>query len=82
MGAITYSKNGTATLLPYAMPYTLDEYGAREDYGRFVIAYSRDGWFVLDNDLGIILSWAVSEEDAVKIRARVMSEVLVIEGSK
>lgn len=73
MGAMTTRENGVSVLLPYAMPYTLDENGEREDYGRYTIAYSRDGWFVLDVECSKILFWAVSEEDAVQRRNEVLN---------
>lgn len=69
MGAMMRSENGVSVLLPYAMPVTVDEGGERDDYGRYCIAYSRDGWWLIDADSFTVLRWCVSEEDALKARA-------------
>ena len=64
MSALQEGANGTMYLLPYAMPRSLDNYCEEEDQGRFCVAYSRDGWFVLDTEAFTIIRWCASEEDA------------------
>jgi len=63
-GSIRYSENGTAMLAPYAMPRSINEYGEDESQGRYAVAYSRDGWFVIDAQEMIVLRWCASEDDA------------------
>lgn len=68
MSALHQCENGTYVLHPWGMPRSLDAQGDAQDQGRFVVAYSRDGWFVLDAELMIVLRWCVSEEDACAVQ--------------
>lgn len=62
-------KNGVCVLLPYAMPSSMDGDGECRDQGRFVVAYSRDGWFVLDTGRDVVLAWAPDEARACMYQA-------------
>ena len=66
MSALVESENGTWSLLPYLMPRSLATGGEEQEQGRYAVAYSRDGWFVLDTERDLILRWCASEEDARK----------------
>lgn len=73
-GSLVYSDTGCASLLPYLMPRSVDEHGEEQEQGRYAIAYSRDGWFVLDTEAWTILRWAASEKEAVQDREALFRE--------
>jgi hypothetical protein len=64
MPALSETSNGTTILLPYAMPRSVNESDEPEDQGRYCVAYSRDGWWLIDAEKFEVLRWCVSEEDA------------------
>ena len=74
MPSLIEKENGTFVLLPYMMPHSVDESGQEQDQGRYVVAYSRDGWWVLDSVEWTVKRWCASEEDAVAARAELLSE--------
>jgi hypothetical protein len=64
---------GVWALFPYLMPETLDEHGETQRHGRYAIAYSRDGWFVLDNEADLVLCWQPTEREAIEFRSNLLS---------
>ena len=68
MGTLHQSANGTWVLHPWCLPRSLDEHGDEQNQGRYCIAYSRDGWFLLDTETWAVLRWGVSEADVVAAR--------------
>lgn len=68
VGSMIQSENGIWRVMPYLMPETVNEYGDRQPHGKFVIAYSRDGWYVLDNENFKVLRWFSQEQDAINYR--------------
>lgn len=73
MSALVEAANGTFVLHPWCMPRSLDEDGEARDQGRYCIAYSRDGWWLIDADEFVVLRWCVSEEAAVAARAALLT---------
>lgn len=63
---------GVWALLPYLMPESIASDGEVQRHGRYAIAYSRDGWYVLDTDRGLVLSWFPAEQDAIEYRAKLI----------
>ena len=74
MNALHQSENGTWVLFPWCLPRSLDEDGDELEQGRYCIAYSRDGWWLLDARNFTVLRWCVSEEDALKAREELFQE--------
>ena len=66
-------EGGVTMLAPYCMPRSVNKYGENEDQGRFCIAYSRDGWFILDTDEGSILRWCCTEQEAIRARFAILN---------
>jgi hypothetical protein len=64
MPALTETANGTFVLHPWAMPASLDTEGEREPQGRYCVAYSSDGWWLIDAENFKVLRWCVDESDA------------------
>lgn len=73
MGSMVEKAHGIHVLYPYLMPETVDEWGETQRHGRYAIAYSRDGWYVLDNEKNRILRWSPDEQGAIDYRLTLLT---------
>ena len=76
VGALKYpnsAREGCTVLYPYLMTRSCDEQGNAQDQGRYCVAYSRDGWWLIDADAMVVLRWCATEADAVAAREELLS---------